>query len=69
MRRRLALVFILALLVAPAAVPAAHRVQNARPAARPAAPAFTLSRIPDGRTVSLSDLRGKVVLLFFFFPT
>ncbi len=36
---------------------------------RAAAPAFSVARFSDGRTVSLSDLRGKVVLLYFFFPT
>ena len=33
------------------------------------APAFSVSRYTDGRSLSLSDLRGKVVLLYFFFPS
>jgi cytochrome oxidase Cu insertion factor (SCO1/SenC/PrrC family) len=34
-----------------------------------AAPDFTVARYSGGRAVSLADLRGKVVLLYFFFPT
>ncbi len=34
-----------------------------------AAPDFSLERYSDGRTVSLNDARGKVALVFFFFPT
>ncbi len=33
------------------------------------APAFSVERYSDGRTISLSDVRGKVALLYFFFPT
>jgi cytochrome oxidase Cu insertion factor (SCO1/SenC/PrrC family) len=34
-----------------------------------AAPDFTVTSFADGSSVSLSDLRGKVVLLYFWFPT
>ncbi len=35
----------------------------------PAAPDFTLTAYSGGRTVSLADIRGKVALLYFFFPS
>ncbi len=35
----------------------------------PVAPDFSVTSYSGGRRVSLSDLRGKVVLLYFFFPT
>ncbi len=34
-----------------------------------AAPDFSLTAFADGSKLSLSDLRGKVVLLYFWFPT
>jgi cytochrome oxidase Cu insertion factor (SCO1/SenC/PrrC family) len=33
------------------------------------APDFSLAPYADGRKVSLSDVRGNVVLLYFWFPT
>ena len=33
------------------------------------APDFSVTRYADGRKVSLGDLRGNVVLLYFWFPT
>ena len=38
-------------------------------APRQAAPDFTVNAYADDSKVSLSDLRGKVVLLYFWFPT
>ncbi len=35
----------------------------------PPAPDFSLTRFSDDRKVSLADVRGKVALVFFFFPT
>ncbi len=35
----------------------------------PAAPDFTLTAYSGGRTVSLDDIKGKVALLYFFFPS
>ncbi len=33
------------------------------------APSFSVERYSDGRSMTLSDVRGKVALLYFFFPT
>ncbi len=33
------------------------------------APSFSVERYSDGRTITLSDVRGKVALLYFFFPS
>ncbi len=35
----------------------------------PAAPDFSLTAYGGGRSVSLSDVKGKVTLLYFFFPS
>jgi cytochrome oxidase Cu insertion factor (SCO1/SenC/PrrC family) len=70
MRVRLALLSTAAVLLGLASLLAAGRIiRGGGQSPRPAAPAFSVSRFSDGRTVSLSDLRGKVVLLYFFFPT
>ncbi len=79
MRVRTVLVCLVAVLVAVVSPRASERAfpdgrQTKRQPApaqtdRPPAPAFIVNRIPDGRAVSLSSFRGKVVLLFFFFPT
>ncbi len=70
MRVRLAFVLVLAVLLDVASSSAAGRIAADAPqSARPAAPDFSVSRYSDGRSVSLSDVRGKVVLLYFFFPT
>jgi len=71
MRARLAFVPVLAL-VSTAAVSVAAGGPAAAcngQSARSAAPDFSVQRFSDGRSVSLSDVRGKVVLLYFFFPT
>jgi cytochrome oxidase Cu insertion factor (SCO1/SenC/PrrC family) len=47
----------------------AQAVLGARGQQRPLAPDFSLEPYENGRQVSLSDVRGKVVLLYFFFPT
>ncbi len=61
---------LVAVVAAVVSVLAAGRLtQTATPASRKPAPDFTVSRFSDGRTVSLADLRGKAVLLYFFFPT
>ncbi len=33
------------------------------------APDFSVTRYSDGGQISLSDVKGKVALLYFFFPT
>jgi cytochrome oxidase Cu insertion factor (SCO1/SenC/PrrC family) len=68
--RRLALVALLAGLpigLVAAAPPASllETLQLARPTSRLEAPAFDLPRL-DGRPVRLGDLRGRVVLLYFW---
>jgi cytochrome oxidase Cu insertion factor (SCO1/SenC/PrrC family) len=67
LRRRASLALVLALLLPPAAAAAPdfkaldiHRYEAPKPA-----PAFTLPDL-DGRPVSLADLHGKVVLLFYW---
>ena len=69
MRRALAVFFVAVVAVAaPAAVTAAPDfvALKLQPYDAPkAAPVFTLPD-PDGRTTTLGDLRGKVVLLFFW---
>lgn len=37
--------------------------------APPDAPAFSVERYSDQRSLTLNDVRGKVALLYFFFPT
>jgi cytochrome oxidase Cu insertion factor (SCO1/SenC/PrrC family) len=70
MRVRLVLVPVLGVLLGVASLLAAGRMMlGPRQTGRSAAPDFSVSRFSDGRSVSLSDLRGKVVLLYFFFPT
>jgi hypothetical protein len=67
MRRRPAAILVLALLLPIGAVAApdfaALDIQRYDPPK--SAPAFTLPGL-DGRPVSLADLRGKVVLLFYW---
>jgi cytochrome oxidase Cu insertion factor (SCO1/SenC/PrrC family) len=71
MRARLAFVPVLALVLIVALSVAARGPAPAASgqSARSAAPDFSVERFSDGRSVSLSDVRGKVVLLYFFFPT
>jgi cytochrome oxidase Cu insertion factor (SCO1/SenC/PrrC family) len=69
MRVRLAFVLVLAVLLNVASSFGAGSIGNGPQSARPVAPDFSVSRYSDGRSVSLSDVRGKVVLLYFFFPT
>ena len=68
MRRALAVLFAVVTAVLPTAVTAAPDFSslNLKPydPAKPA-PAFTLPD-PAGRTTTLAELRGKVVLLFFW---
>ncbi len=33
------------------------------------APNFSVERYSDGRAMTLSDVRGKVALLYFFYPS
>jgi cytochrome oxidase Cu insertion factor (SCO1/SenC/PrrC family) len=44
-------------------------ITDARGQQGPPAPNFSLEPYENGRQVSLSDVRGKVTLLYFFFPT
>jgi cytochrome oxidase Cu insertion factor (SCO1/SenC/PrrC family) len=60
---------VLAFLCASQAVFGACAASTASPQSRTAAPDFSLEPYDGGRTVSLSDLRGKVVLVYFWFPT
>jgi cytochrome oxidase Cu insertion factor (SCO1/SenC/PrrC family) len=65
-----ALVLVVPLLLCHAGWPAPpvsllETLQLARPTARLEAPAFDLPTL-DGRTVRLADLRGRVVLLYFW---
>ena len=72
MRGRLALVLVLVAVLTIATSlatrPADADAQSGQDT-RPPAPAFSVNRLPNGRSLSLSDLRGKVVLVYFFFPT
>lgn len=70
MRARLVLVVVLSvLLTAASSFATGPGLAAGQQPARPAAPDFSVSRYTDGRNLSLSDLRGKVVLLYFFFPS
>ena len=70
MRARLVLVLILGGFLTVASPFAAGPVPaGGHQSSRPAAPDFSVTRYSDGRSASLSDVRGKVVLLYFFFPT
>jgi len=70
MRVRLALASVAAVALGVASLLAAARILHGDgQSPRQAAPGFSVSRFSDGHAVSLSDLRGKVVLLYFFFPT
>ncbi len=71
MRPRHTVVVVLAILLVaatwrPAGGATGARGQKGDP---PAAPDFSLTAYGGGRSVSLSDVRGKVTLLYFFFPT
>ena len=63
MRRLAAAVVVALLLVGSAAAAPDFEVQTYSP--RKAAPAFSLPGL-DGRVTALSDLRGRVALLFFW---
>ncbi len=71
MRSRFGLIVVLAITMAVAC----WRIATALPApavgqeTAPSAPDFSVTAYAGGRSVSLSDVRGKVVLLYFFFPT
>ena len=69
MRRRRALVSVFVVFLGVSSLAAGRMILGARQTPRTAAPDFSVSRFSDGRSVSLADLRGKVVLLYFFFPT
>ena len=49
----------------PVPVPLLEALQLGRPTSRLEAPAFDLATL-DGRSVRLADLRGRVVLLYFW---
>lgn len=61
--------FILLLVAILPLVAGSQAALGARPQPQPAAPDFSLEPYESGRRVSLSDIRGKVTLLYFFFPT
>lgn len=59
-------IFLLAMLPL---IGGSRAVLGARGQQGPPAPDFSLEPYENGRQVSLSDVRGKVALLYFFFPT
>jgi len=68
MRPRHAPFMLLFLAILPL-VAGSQAAPGARGQQQPAAPDFSLEPYENGRQVSLSDIRGKVTLLYFFFPT
>ncbi len=69
MRAKVATVLVLFVLSGIASSLAASPGDTRQQTSRRVAPDFSISRFSDGRNVSLSDVRGKVVLLYFFFPS
>jgi cytochrome oxidase Cu insertion factor (SCO1/SenC/PrrC family) len=63
------LVVTLPLTSPPRAIAAAGMDGDPQAAEPQAAPDFSLTPYTHDRDVSLSDVRGNVVLLYFFFPT